>query len=169
MIKYDVKPKQYVFLREVSTKTINYMNQEGGTISNYISVIACIGLKVILSLEDKLTMNAYPKEWIILQEPVEDIHSLIYYSSLLVSSGDSMAREGAMLGVKSIYCGIRDMAANRFIQNYGMFHRIHSIKDFQAIIEKDIVLEQESYRTNLDNIWIDVNRLIVDTINDYNI
>ena len=47
------------------------------------------------------------------QEPIEDIHSLIYYAAGLVSSGDSMAREAALLGVPSYYLGIRySMPAN---------------------------------------------------------
>ena len=37
----------------------------------------------------------------------------MYYSQIVISSGDSGAyREGAMLGVPSIYAGNRDMPAN---------------------------------------------------------
>jgi hypothetical protein len=78
---------------------------------------------VVLSLEDKSLQQRYPSSWIILKEPVSDIHSLIYYSRLVVSSGDSMAREGAMLGVPAVYCGIRDMKANQLlIDTGGLFH-----------------------------------------------
>ena len=61
----------------------------------------------------KKRRDEYPADWIMLQEPIEDIHSLIYYAAGLVSSGDSMAREAALLGVPSYYLGIRySMPAN---------------------------------------------------------
>ena len=71
------------------------------------------GMKVLFSLEEKKRRDEYPSDWILLQEPIEDIHSLIYYSAGLVSSGDSMAREAALLGVPAYYLGIRySMPAN---------------------------------------------------------
>ncbi len=110
--KYGVKPKEYMFLREVSVGTINYAGQESGAILGIKDLIPS-GMKVLFSLEEKKRREEYPSDWILLQEPIEDIHSLIYYSAGLVSSGDSMAREAALLGVPSYYLGIRySMPAN---------------------------------------------------------
>lgn len=110
--KYGVKPKEYMFLREVSVGTINYAGQESGAILGIKDMIP-EEMKVLFSLEEKKRRNEYPADWILLQEPIEDIHSLIYYSAGLVSSGDSMAREAALLGVPSYYLGIRySMPAN---------------------------------------------------------
>lgn len=110
--KYGVKPKEYMFLREVSVGTINYAGQESGAILGIKDLIPS-GMKVLFSLEEKKRRKEYPADWILLQEPIEDIHSLIYYSAGLVSSGDSMAREAALLGVPSYYLGIRySMPAN---------------------------------------------------------
>ena len=76
----------------------------------------------MLSLEDKSTKERYPEDWILLEEPVEGIHSLIYYSCALISSGDSMAREAALLGVPSYYLGIRyDMPAKSCCIKAGNF------------------------------------------------
>ena len=110
--RYGVKPKEYMFLREVSVGTINYTGQESGAILGIKDMIPK-GMKVLLSLEEKKQRSEYPEEWILLQEPIEDIHSLIYYAAGLVSSGDSMAREAALLGVPAYYLGIRyTMPAN---------------------------------------------------------
>lgn len=110
--KYGVKPKEYMFLREVTVGTINYAGQESGAILGIKDMIPA-GMKVLFSLEEKKRRDEYPEDWILLQEPIEDIHSLIYYSAGLVSSGDSMAREAALLGVPSYYLGIRySMPAN---------------------------------------------------------
>lgn len=110
--KYCVKPKEYMFLREVSVGTVNYAGQESGAILGIKDMIPA-GMKVLFSLEEKKRRNEYPADWILLQEPIEDIHSLIYYAAGLVSSGDSMAREAALLGVPAYYLGIRySMPAN---------------------------------------------------------
>jgi uncharacterized protein len=112
--KYNVKAKSYVFVREVSNKSFNYYDQEDAIICSMSDQISA-EYPVLLSLEDKSIKSRFPANWNILEEPIEDIHSLIYYSKLVISSGDSMAREGAMLGVPSVYCGIREMKANQFL------------------------------------------------------
>ena len=110
--KYGVKPKEYMFLREVSVGTINYAGQASGAILGIKDMIP-MDMRVLFSLEEKKRRDEYPADWILLQEPIEDIHSLIYYAAGLVSSGDSMAREAALLGVPSYYLGIRySMPAN---------------------------------------------------------
>ena len=110
--KYGVKPKEYMFLREVTVGTINYTGQDSGAILG-IKDLMPKGMKVLFSLEEKKRRDEYPDDWILLQEPIEDIHSLIYYAAGLVSSGDSMAREAALLGVPAYYLGIRySMPAN---------------------------------------------------------
>ena len=110
--EYGLKPKEYVFLREVSVGTVNYTGQASGAILNVANLIPK-DKKVLLSLEDKSKRDLYPKDWILLQEPLKDVHSLIYYSAGLASSGDSMAREAALLGIPAYYLGIRhSMPAN---------------------------------------------------------
>jgi len=98
---YNVKEKEYIFIREVSTGSMNYLSQESGLILSFANLFPK-DIKVLFSLEDKSKVNLYPKSWTLLQEPIEDIHSLLYYSKIVISSGDSMAREGAMLGVSSV-------------------------------------------------------------------
>lgn len=165
---FNLSQGRYIFLREVSNKTFNYMGQETGLICKYQESIVSIGLQVVLSLEDKTTRALYPNDWLILEEPVQGIHSIMYYARFVVSSGDSMAREGAMLGVDSIYCGMRDMIANRYLARYGLFHWVRNEKDLKQILAEAGKCDRELYRNNLLNTWIDVNDLIVSTINSQN-
>lgn len=111
---YGLIPNKYIFIREVSTKTSNYLSQQEDIVLS-ISREFPAAWKVVLSLENKENAGRYPADWLILEEPVTDIHSLMYYSSIVISSGDSMSREGAMLGVPSIYAGNRDMPANEIL------------------------------------------------------
>jgi predicted glycosyltransferase len=81
--RYGVQPHEYVFVREVSNKSFNYYDQADGIVCNASSEIDK-NAKVILSLEDKSISKKFPAHWIVLREPVDDIHSLIYYSKLVV-------------------------------------------------------------------------------------
>lgn len=169
LLKYGVKSKKYIFVREVITGTLNYQSQTDNVIASFASEFPD-EFKVLFSLEDKATLDQYPKDWILLEEPIEDIHSLIYYSRILVSSGDSMAREGSILGVPSIYCGVRDMKANEVMMRKGML--IHAegknaISEIRKIKDGKSFENQQEFRKKLSDEWIDVNQFIVDRIINY--
>ena len=160
--KYGVKPKEYVFLREVSVGTVNYAGQASGAILGIQDLIPK-DKKVLFSLEEKDKRHLYPKEWILLQEPIEDIHSLIYYSAGLVSSGDSMAREAALLGVPAYYLGIRyDMPANAAaakvanLQNQKTADFAEWVKNL-SITPEEAEQKQIALRQHIDEEFIDIN------------
>jgi len=163
LIELGLNKKSYIFIREVSSGSLNYYNQEEGKLSIIASKLP-ENYKVVLSLENKNKKYLYPMNWILLSEPVSDIHSIMYYSRMVISSGDSMAREGAMLGVPSIYCGIRSMKANKILEEKNiLFHEQFDIlTKLNTIVEnKAFLLEQDSFRQKLQNEWIDVNELIL--------
>lgn len=168
--KYGVKPKEYMFLREVTVGTINYTGQESGAILGIKDMIPA-GMKVLFSLEEKKRRNEYPADWILLQEPIEDIHSLIYYAAGLVSSGDSMAREAALLGVPSYYLGIRySMPANAAaskvasLQNQKTMPFERWIDNLGADSQESRVKSQEELRKHIDESFIDINAYMLDLV-----
>lgn len=166
---YNLNPKEYIFVREVSTETSNYLSQQQGIILSVAKLLPPT-TKVLLSLERKGSASYYPEDWIILKEPVKDIHSLMYFSQAVISSGDSVAREGAMLGVPSIYGGIRDMPANQILIKKGMlFKRMpEQIADtLLNIINKDLVFPgQESFRQALNKEWDNVTQLVLNKLEE---
>jgi predicted glycosyltransferase len=165
---YGLQPKRYIFIREVSTETSNYLTQQEDIILS-ISRQFPPSWPVVLSLERKENAGQYPKEWIILKEPVADIHSLMYYSRIVLSSGDSMAREGALLGVPAIYAGQRDMPANQLLMEKGMLLKAEPaqvVPTIHAILEGSISFEeQSSFRQKLFREWDDITALILNKIN----
>ncbi len=170
--EYNLKEKEYIFVREVNSNTTNYVGQTSEMISTIADKFPS-DINVILSLENKEKMNYYPESWIVLNEPVNDIHSLMYYSKVLLSSGDSMAREGAMLGVPSIYCGIREMAANEIMKEKNLLFQIN-ISEVPNLIQNFLnnevsALEQNKFRKELDLEWDDVTELIVSSVLDIKI
>ena len=164
--KYGVKPKEYVFLREVSVGTVNYVGQASGAILGIQDLIPK-DKKVLFSLEEKNKRHLYPKDWILLQEPLDDIHSLIYYSAGLVSSGDSMAREAALLGVPAYYLGIRyDMPANAAaakvanLQNQKSANFSQWVKNL-SVSAQEAEEKQQALREHIDNTFIDINEYML--------
>ena len=127
-------------------------------------------MKVLFSLEDKSKRDLYPKEWLLLEEPMEDIHSLIYYCAGLVSSGDSMAREASLLGVPSYYLGIRhNMPANLAAAKLASFHNQTTLS-FEKWIENFSISESEQYtrqseiRKLINSKFIDINQYMFDLV-----
>ena len=167
--QYGVEPRKYIFMREVSVGTLNYADQEADTILKIASMIP-MDMPVLLSLEKKDKRHLYPKEWILLQEPIEDIHSLIYYSAGLVSSGDSMAREAALLGVPAYYLGIRyDMPANAAaakvanLQNQKTADFATWVKNL-SIAPEEAEQQQIALRQHIDEEFIDINAYMMNLV-----
>ena len=138
--KYGVKPKEYMFLREVTVGTINYSGQASGAILGIKQMIPA-GMKVLFSLEEKKRRDEYPADWILLQEPIEDIHSLIYYAAGLVSSGDSMAREAALLGVPFV-------RFNDFVGRIGYLRELEDVYELGYGIHASVLPADSPIRRN---------------------
>jgi len=168
--RYGLTAKEYIFIREVSTSSLNYSNQDPSLIAYYASVFPQ-NTKVVLSLEDKNARHLYPKSWIILEEPVEDIHSLIYFSQCMVSSGDSMAREAAMMGVPSLYVGIRKMSANQVLIDKNLLKHIKpgELPDQldSICLKRPDPKEQKSRIKELDTDWINLSDFIYNKIYEH--
>jgi len=169
LIPYDLEPKTYVFIREVSTDTSNYLAQDKGIILSVADKFP-VTTKVILSVENKDNISRYPASWLILKEPVTDIHSLMYFSQVVISSGDSVAREGAMLGVPSIYAGIREMPANWIMINKGMLVKSlpeEIVSTTLKILNGEMLFPmQDKLRQQLLKDWDNVTSLVLEKIAD---
>lgn len=165
--KYNLKEKEYIFVREISTGSLNYSSQKSNIVAS-VSRKFSPDIRVIFSLENKKKLGYYPDNWQLLKEPVEDIHSIIYFSKAVVSSGDSMAREGSLLGVPSIYCGTREMKANRIMENKNILFHIkpEELPDFLSnVYFKDAyIVNQTDFRNSLMKEWVDVNDFIYESL-----
>jgi len=162
--EYNLSPYRYLFVREISTKSFNYNRQHPFAVATFAHKLPS-RFKVVFSLEDKSALSQYPPDWILLEEPVRDIHSLIYYSKVAISSGDSIAREGALLGVPSIYCGQRKMKANQVLCKKGLLF-VKAPDDVPECVGKIIageirVDDQEKFRHKLTHDWEDVTGSII--------
>ena len=163
---YGLKPREYIFVREVEPRSLNYLDQK----EEIVRALYDAGLsqhRVVLSLEDKRRQRLFQK-WQILDEPVADVHSLMYYSRALLSSGDSMAREAATLGVPSVYCGRREMRANDALYEQGLMRQLTDVEPIlqQLVSASGSEAQQREIRDRLDQLWEDPTDVVVRALHD---
>lgn len=169
--KYNIKPNNYVFIREVANVSLNY-KKSNLSIFKIREKIKKLGLKIMLSLEDKKISYYFKEDCIILEEPVDDIFSLMKYALFTISSGDTMARESCLLGTPTIYTGRRNMVVNKPLLELGcmfkedtenaIFRRINSL--FQKNLKEKIrgIIED-----NIKNKWEDTTAVVIKHILDF--
>jgi predicted glycosyltransferase len=166
---YNLNPYEYVFIREVSSASLNYRRAEIGKLSKILDYLKEMDLKILLSIEDKLLIDLFKDHCIILKEPVEDIHSLLHFAAITISSGDSMARESCLVGTPAIYTGGRDMAINSELIKRSCMFKVEDEKSIKNIIkyliEKDIKKEVEArIKHAIEHEWVDTTEVILDVL-----
>ena len=169
--RYELLPEKYVFIREIANVSLNYQKQNL-LINEIVNFIKSLGLNIVLSLENKDLKSLYDRDCIILEEPVEDIYSLMKFALFAVSSGDTVARETALLGTPTIYTGGRDMAVNDELINIGCMFKEDKLEN---IIERISRLSIEGEKERITRIvadkischWEDTTEVILKHINDF--
>lgn len=161
-----MEPGTYLFVRSVDPSSMNYRRQSGDVVERlYREGLA--REPAVLSLERREHAARFPA-WHVLKEPLQDVHSLLYHAKMVVSSGDSVAREGAQLGVPTLYCGIRDMRANQGLIDRGLL-----IREAETAKAVDLVrtappgfssARRERIRAELLDAWDDPNLILRDLI-----
>jgi uncharacterized protein len=169
--QYGLIPYEYVFVREVSNVSLNYKNKKDH-LNTILSILYSKNAEVVLSIEDKIKIDllkeSYP-ELIILDEPVENIFSLIRFAKFSISSGDTVARESALLSTPCIYTGNRNMLMNKSLIDLGMIIEVKEINKISKDIDY-LFLNAESKHSKMDAQLIqydDTTRVIIDMINNF--
>lgn len=167
---YSIKTDQYVFVREIANVSLNYKDKTN-IIDSIIKEMSKRDLKIILSLENKTLKKYYSSRCIILEEPVEDIYSLIFHSLFTISSGDTVSREAALLGVPTIYTGGRVMMANKPLILLNAIHATTNIHTISRLIREMNKEKKYDLRNKIDyyvnNEWEDTSSVILNCINNF--
>lgn len=167
--EYGLIPEAYVFVREVSGISMNYAHLENGRLAGVCKHLTNMGVNVVLSLEDKSLAGRFAPHCTILEEPVKDIHSLMYFASLTISSGDTMARESCLTGTPAIYTGGRYMSINTDLIGKGIFFESDGGRSVVSLAEQIIKQNMKEktrriVRQALSNEWEDTTEVIVSNI-----
>ena len=168
--EYSITPNQYVFIREIASVSLNYKDSTS-ILTKLVENIKKKGLKIILSIEDKGISHIYADDCIILEEPVSDIYSLLYHSLFAISSGDTVARETALLGVPTIYTGGRNMVIHKPLVDNELMYEEHSIEKISILLNDLTIERKKNARMTatklIEKNWEDTTALILKHINDF--
>lgn len=158
--RMGLKPGEYVFMRLVSSKSLNYRNQKPSLAIQTIKLfLEQTNITLILSLEKGAENSELSSLHNVrtLSQPCLDIHSLMYYAKFIISSGDTVAREGALLGTPTLYIGQRDMRVNRELIEMG---RIRWFPDGCVIPVLQEFLSLQRPKNRLKSEWQDTTKII---------
>lgn len=164
---YKLKENSYIFIRHISNASLNYTFQQIDILA-FLNKVSQYNFLIVLSIEDKSLLPFIEKNIIILNEPVADIYSIMYYSLLCISFGDTVAREAALLGVPTVYAGGRNMCVHNELVDMGIINQTSDLKDIEDIITSDLNEKKELNRMKiqdgLKHKWVDTTALIINQI-----
>jgi predicted glycosyltransferase len=134
----------YIIVRFISWNANHDIGQSGMLLKDKIDLVNALSkrISVFISSESELDDKLRPFQ---LNIPPEKIHDALYFSSLYIGEGATMASEAAMLGVPAIYTN--PLSAGTLIdqeQNYGLVFPCKSFED--VLIKSEEILNLPNAR-----------------------
>lgn len=138
----------YIVLRFVSWNASHDVGMKGISDKKKIAFVEELSKlgKVYISSEAGLPPRLKPYE---LQIPFEDIHHVLYYATVVISEGASMASEAAILGTHSFY--LNEIASGTTQEQEEKYHLLRVLHD--PATRYDIALAKTKELMNTPNIW----------------
>ena len=166
--QYKLRPQEYVFIREIANTSLNYKGSSA-KLHEITEHLEEMGFQIVVSLENKSLIERFKKNCIILEEPVEDIYSLLKFAALTISSGDTMARESCLVGTPTIYTGGRDMYVNKELIRKECMFKVDDIEKvpitIKYILENDLKRDVERIIEHaIMYEWDDTTEVIVENL-----
>lgn len=163
---------KFIVVRFVSWEALHDRGQHGFTDrKTAIEELQDFG-KVFITSEDKLENDL---EEYRITVPPQHIHSLLYYASLYIGEGATMATEAAMLGTPSIYVSTLFETIAHYKELDKEYGLLYSFRNQEAALEKSAeILSQD----NIKEQWkvrrekmlqdkIDVTQFMTDFVENY--
>lgn len=167
------KNEKFIILRFVSWDAIHDIGQHGLDLKanmNFVNQLEEYG-KIFISSEAKLPSKFEKNK---LDLPPNKFHDLLYYATLYIGEGASIASEAALLGTPSIYVSSIPLGYLEDLES--RYKLVYSVSDSKIALEKALELLKDKNskikwaekRKKLLNEKIDVTKFMVDLINSYN-
>lgn len=154
--RHGISPdEKYVVLRFVSFRATHDYGHAGLTNDEKESIIQLIQQRYKVYISSEYTLPAKWKKYQIGMPP-HLIHHLLYFASLVVSEGATLASEAGVLGTPSIYINSISRSYNEDQEKYGLVYNFREgINVPDKIIE---ILNNEAninYKTRKDSLLAD--------------
>lgn len=123
-------------------------------------------MKVFISSEAELPEHLRPFAY---QVAPEKLHDALYYASIVVSEGATVASEAGVLGTPAIYINTIPISYCIDQENYGLvYNTTDSVRVFQ-LIEEILKLDRSEFRRRRERLLndkIDVNKFLLNFIEE---
>jgi len=165
--RHNLVDQPFVFCRDIDSISLNYDDHELIDLAPAFQKLKDQGY-VILYYPEK-DHDRYDGLCRKKLGGIPDIMSLQYYASLTISSGDTIARESALVGTPVIYVGGRQMAVNLPLEKMGL---IFSTESQERILEYVDKLLEPGFKDSLKKKiaeagWEDITKVITTALESY--
>jgi len=170
------KDDKFIILRFVSWNASHDIKQKGFDLQTKKELIKEIEKRAqVFITSEKLLTKDFEKYRITI--PPERIHDLLYYATMYIGEGATMASEAAVLGTPAIYVNTQRLGyLDEQEEKYGLVYNISNPETAQkvALTKAVELLEDENLkskwqkkREKLLNEKIDVTKFMIDFIENY--
>jgi len=165
----------YAIVRFVSWTAHHDIGQSGFAYAQKLSLIRMLESKMKVLISSEAPLNG-DLDRLAVRIPPEEMHDLLYYASLFIGEGATMAEESAVLGTPAIYINSITGGVIQDLEGYGLLFRFsNSAMDQEAAIQKalkiasDPTIKQEcgKQKDRMLSDRIDVTSFIVWFISEY--
>lgn len=162
---YGVLPRKYVVLRLVAPISLDCTDDiNSSLIDHLVSFLEKNSIRLLASVEQSANYPDSLKRYGTMIGITPQLHSLMYSSACVISSGDTVAREAVFLGVKSIYIGNRVMRINQELIDRKLMYHPPKEQFFNCL---ESVLQIESTSSTEKTDWEDTTEVVVQHILDF--
>lgn len=130
-----VQKEKYVYVREVASTSLNYKGESHFSYQKTFDHLKKRGFTILFDGEAESNPYTNVKQ-IKPTFSTEQMMSINKHAALIITSGDTILREGALMGVPTIYTSSRDMAINRPLHEAGLFEIALDDKTLLTITKK---------------------------------
>jgi len=162
--KYDLIGKPFVFCRDIDSISLNYDDYELIDLAPAFQKLKDQGYTILYYPEKD--HDRYDHLVTKLLGGIPEIMHLQYFASLTISSGDTIARESALVGTPVIYVGGRQMAVNLPLEEMGLIFSTENQEEVLKLLDK--LLEPDFKNKMKQKIseagWEDITKVITNAL-----
>lgn len=160
--KLNLKPKKYVYVREIANISYNYADSKRIDYTKTFDWLRNQGFTILLDAEGEHSYDHVQKISGVFSLP--EHNSIKNNAALIITSGDTVLREGALMGIPTIYTSDRVMKINESLLNNDLFSIAKTSDDLLSLSSSLIGKKKSSKFSKFINSCDDSNKILYEEI-----